>query len=366
MLLRGGWLRGLGVGFELSWWGAAENRRCSHRMPLHSRSDRVTGTEETFIRPPSIVERQCQATVTSVITSFAMNSSTPACSSRTVGAARAILAICLVLGCVFHFACASTMPAYAGPRRPAQTVARLHAPDIEIEEVDGFRRGWNTSDFEIAPGPHSALVRIEARRGNAQISSDALRVCFIAEAGHIYSVIPRVAAIGVGQGRWSPRIADETVNAWVPSKSLVSDETACTVLPTGPVFRIAWPLGSGNIRSTAMQEREGYFLQVKARLETRWYPVEEYSRKHPPAPDLGMRKWVTVLHVQIHADGSLMNVQIAVPSGSPLLDQIAVTAVQQAQPFPTPSSDLVKLTGMTTIPMAFEIMSAGKSPEANR
>ena len=301
-----------------------------------------------------------------MLTCFAMTSYSPTKGIQLAGAARTSLPICFLLGCIFNFACASTMPAYPGPRRPAQTVARLHAPDVDIEEVDGYRGGWNTSDFEIAPGTHSALVRIVARRRNAEFSSEALRVCFIAEAGHSYAVIPRVAAIGVGQGRWQPRIADETVNAWAPSKSLKADETACTMLPAGPVFRIAWPLGNGNIRGNAMEQRAGYFQQVKASVETQWNPVEEYARKDPAAPDLGMRKWVTVLHVQLHADGSLMNVQIAVPSGSPRLDQIAVSAVQQAQPFPAPSPDLVKLTGMTTIPLAFEIMGAGKSPEAIR
>jgi TonB family protein len=244
-------------------------------------------------------------------------------------------------------------------------VARLHARDIEIEEVDGYRGGLTTADFEIAPGTHSALVRIVARRETMEFSSEALRVCFVAEAGHTYAVIPRVAATGVGQGRWLPRIADETVNAWVPSKSLKAEETACSLQPMGPVFRIAWPIGNGNIRSNAMEQRTGYFLQVKARVEAHWSPVEEYARRSPADPDLGMRKWATVLHIQLRADGSLMEVRIAVPSGSPLLDEIAVTAVKQAQPFPAPSPDLVKRTGMTTIPLAFEIMGAGKSPEAH-
>jgi hypothetical protein len=77
-------------------------------------------------------------------------------------------------------------------------------------------------------------------------------VCFVAEAGHTYAVIPRVAAVGVGQGLWLPRIADETVNAWVPSKSLKAEETACSLQPMGPVLRIAWPLGNGNIHSLTL------------------------------------------------------------------------------------------------------------------
>jgi TonB family protein len=193
----------------------------------------------------------------------------------------------------------------------------------------------------------------------------ALRVCFVAEAGHTYAVIPRLAATGVGQGLWLPRIADETVNAWVPSKSQNAEETTCSLQSMGPVFRIAWPLGQGNIRSKAMEQRKGYFQQIKAQVEPQWRPVEDYARRSPADPDLGMRKWATVLHVQLRADGTLMNVQIAVPSGSPVLDEIAVSAVQQAQPFPAPSPDLVKQTGVTTIPLAFEIVGAGKSPAAN-
>jgi TonB family protein len=244
-------------------------------------------------------------------------------------------------------------------------VARLHARDIEIEEVDGYRGGLTTGDFEIAPGTHSALVRIEARREHAEVSSGSLRVCFVAEAGHTYAVIPRVAATGVGQGLWRPRIADETVNAWVQTKSLKAEDTTCSPQLMGPVFRIAWPLGNGNIRSNAMKQRTEYFQQVKARVEARWSPVEEYARRSSVNPDLGMRTWATVLHVQLRADGSLMDVRIAVPSGSPLLDEIAVTAVRQAEPFPSPSPDLVKQTGMTTIPLAFEIKGAGKSPKAD-
>ncbi len=244
-------------------------------------------------------------------------------------------------------------------------MARLHARDVDIEEVDGYRGGWTASDFEIAPGTHSALVRIVGRREHVAVSSGVLRVCFVSEAGHTYAVIPRMAATGVGQGPWLPRIADETVNAWVPSKSLNAEETACSEQSMEPVFRIAWPLGIGNIRSNAMEQRKGYFQQVKAHVEPQWRPIEEYARRNPTDPDLGMRKWATVLHVQLRADGSLMNVQIAVPSGSPVLDEIAVSAVQQAQPFPAPSPDLVKPTGMTTIPLAFEINGAGKSAMAN-
>jgi TonB family protein len=258
-------------------------------------------------------------------------------------------------------ACASTLPAYPGPRRPPETVARLHARDLDIEEVDGYRGGATTPDFEVTPGTHSALVHVVARRDHAAFSSESLRVCFVAEAGHTYAVIPRVVATGIGRGRWIPRIADETGNAWVPSQSLNAEETTCPAPPSGPVFRIAWPIGMGSIRSRAMAERTEYFDQVKTHLEPRWRPIEEYARRGGGASELGMRTWATVLHVQLRADGSLISVQVAVPSGSSLLDEIAVAAVHRAEPFPAPAPELVKQTGMTTLPLAFEVSGAGRS-----
>jgi TonB family protein len=278
--------------------------------------------------------------------------------------ARARLALCLALGSAFSATCASTLPAYPGPRRPAQSVARLHAKDIDIEEVDGYRGGMTTGDFEIAPGIHSALVRIVARRDRAEFGSEPSRVCFVAEAGHTYAVVPRVVATGIGQGVWVPRIADETVNGWVQSSSHRAENATCPSQPMGPVFRIAWPVGQGDIRSDTMRQRAEYFRQVKARVEAHWHPVEAYAHKGPADPDLGMRTWATVLHVQVRADGSLMGVRIVVPSGSPLLDEIAVSAVRQAEPFPAPSPDLLRRTSMTTLPLAFEIKGAGTSAKA--
>lgn len=73
---------------------------------------------------------------------------------------------------------------------------------------------------------------------------------------------------------------------------------------------------------------------------------------------MGLRTWVTVLHVRLHADGSLADTQIVVPSGASLLDQIAVAAVEQDQPFPAPFADLVKEAGVVTIPLAFEVAAA--------
>jgi len=142
------------------------------------------------------------------------------------------------------------------------------------------------------------------------------------------------------------------------SFSLATDAPACPSQPSAPVFRIAWPIGQGAI-AHSIQTHAGCFAQVNAHVELHWNPVEEYRRRNPASSDLGTRKWVTVLHIRLRADGSLADTQIVVPSGVAELDQIAISAVQEAQPFPPPSPDLVKQTGVVTVPMAFEILAAG-------
>ena len=227
---------------------------------------------------------------------------------------------------------------------------------MDIEEVDGYRGGWATDGFEVVPGTHAVGVRLLARRDHLQVESvTALRVCFAAEAGHTYAVEPRIIPT---VRKWLPRVADETANAWVPSQPLAADATTCTLEPAAPVFRIAWPIGQGGLVAKAKAQRQECFQQVKARVEAVWNPIEEYGRRNPAAPNLGMRKWATVLHVRLRADGSLADLQIVVPSGAPVLDQIAVSAIQQAQPFPPPPADLVKETGVVTVPLAFEIVIA--------
>jgi hypothetical protein len=121
---------------------------------------------------------------------------------------------------------------------------------------------------------HSVFVRLDARRKQVEVAADqSLRLCFAAEAGHTYAVIPKVVVASSRQGRWYPRVADETANAWVWSLSLAADVPACPAQPSAPVFRIAWPLGQGSI-AHAIDTRAGCFAQVKAHVEPHWNPVE--------------------------------------------------------------------------------------------
>jgi TonB family protein len=264
---------------------------------------------------------------------------------------------CVVLA-VMPAGCSATMAAYPGPRRPAAEVAHLRAPDMDIVAVDGYQAGISTSEFDVAPGTHVVVAHIDGRRRNVRVSSEEpMRLCFAAEAGHSYAIIPRLL---VRQRMWYPRVADETTDGWVPVQMLATVTATCALEHAKPVFHIAWPVGQGGLRAKATDERAACFEQVKERVESFWDPIEEYARRNPDGPALGMRKWATVLHARINADGSLADVQTIVPSGAPGLDEIAVAAVQQAQPFAPPPPELVKRAGIVTIPLAFEIMAAGR------
>lgn len=276
--------------------------------------------------------------------------------------ARTSLALAVVLASHSVAGCSSPLATYPGPRRPAAKVALLHAPDMEIEAVDGHPAGFATSEFEVAPGAHVVVARIDGRRRNVRVSSDeSLRFCFSAEAAHSYKIVPLLL---LRQRSWYARVADETTNGWVPVQSLRPDTTACALEHPRPVFRLAWPIGRGGIGNKARDERAESFHLIKSQVEMVWNPIEEYARRNPGGPDLGMRQWTTVLHLRLHADGSLADVQTVVSSGAPILDEIAVSAVRQAQPYPAPAPDLVQQSGVVTIPLAFEIMAGGTRAEA--
>jgi hypothetical protein len=78
---------------------------------------------------------------------------------------------------------------------------------------DALALAATASDFEIAPGMHVAQVRMAARRPRGEIISHGfLRVCFVAQAGHTYAMVPCAFATGVRHGLWYPQVADETSN----------------------------------------------------------------------------------------------------------------------------------------------------------
>jgi TonB family protein len=84
-----------------------------------------------------------------------------------------------------------------------------------------------------------------------------------------------------------------------------------------------------------------FFNRVKAQVRDQWRPAEEYRRRDPSGSIYGQQDRYTLLRVQLKADGSLANVALEKPSGVEFLDDEAIEAFKQAQPFPNPPKSLV-------------------------
>jgi TonB family protein len=85
-----------------------------------------------------------------------------------------------------------------------------------------------------------------------------------------------------------------------------------------------------------------FFNRVKAQVREQWHPAEVYRRRDPTGAIYGNKDRYTLLKVELKPDGSLSNVYLQEPSGIEFLDDEAIEAFKQAQPFPNPPRALVK------------------------
>lgn len=84
-----------------------------------------------------------------------------------------------------------------------------------------------------------------------------------------------------------------------------------------------------------------FFNRVKQQVRDKWHPGDEYHRRDPTGSIYGQKDRHTLLRVQLKPDGSLANVALETPSGVEFLDDEAIEAFKEAQPFPNPPKQLV-------------------------
>jgi TonB family protein len=84
-----------------------------------------------------------------------------------------------------------------------------------------------------------------------------------------------------------------------------------------------------------------FFNRVKSQVREHWRPVDVYRRRDPTGSIYGNKDRYTLLRVQLKPDGSLANLTLTTPSGVEFLDDEAMEAFKQAQPFPNPPPQLV-------------------------
>jgi hypothetical protein len=95
-----------------------------------------------------------------------------------------------------------------------------------------------------------------------------------------------------------------------------------------------------------------FFNRVKERVREHWKPAEEYQRRDPTGKIYGGEDRYTLLKVVLKADGSLANVSVDHTCGLDFLDDTAIEAFKEAQPFINPPRKLVE-DGHGTVSFAF-------------
>jgi TonB family protein len=96
-----------------------------------------------------------------------------------------------------------------------------------------------------------------------------------------------------------------------------------------------------------------FFNRVKRQVAEHWHPEEAYRRRDPTGAVYGRQNRYTELRIQLKPDGRLANVALAQPSGLEFLDDEAIEAFKEAQPFPNPPRQLVEASGVINFRFGF-------------
>jgi TonB family protein len=102
-----------------------------------------------------------------------------------------------------------------------------------------------------------------------------------------------------------------------------------------------------------------FFNRVKEQVRDHWKPVEEYRRRDPTGAIYGSQDRLTQVHVQLRPDGSLAKVSLSQTCGVDFIDDTAIEAFKQAQPFPNPPHQLVQASGLIDFDFGFYLEISG-------
>jgi TonB family protein len=150
---------------------------------------------------------------------------------------------------------------------------------------------------------------------------------------------PRTSGgVATGSPTPSPRAANGALPSLVPSEQQIA-----RAIGTGTQDHLK-DIDEGS--ETALNAKKwkfaSFFNRVKQQVRDHWRPAEEYRRRDPSGSIYGQKDRYTLLRVQLKPDGTLANVALETPSGVEFLDDEAIEAFKQAQPFPNPPKQLVE------------------------
>jgi TonB family protein len=135
---------------------------------------------------------------------------------------------------------------------------------------------------------------------------------------------------------------------------------------TPSVQQLARAIGSGTQdalqdvddgEETALSSKKwrfsAFFNRVKKQVAEHWHPEEAYRRRDPTGAVYGRQNRYTELRIQLKPDGRLANVGVGLPSGLEFLDDEAIEAFKEAQPFPNPPHQLLEASGLINFRFGF-------------
>ncbi|MSP72799.1 MAG: energy transducer TonB [Myxococcales bacterium] len=117
------------------------------------------------------------------------------------------------------------------------------------------------------------------------------------------------------------------------------------------------PVGDGTMLNTLAYRHAFFYNRVKESIARVWMPdVGSAHRRHDPTTRVyGIQDRTTVISFVLRPDGSLEDALIALDSGAPYLDEVALRAIREAQPFPNPPSALMDGDGRIHMRLAFHL-----------
>jgi TonB family protein len=165
-----------------------------------------------------------------------------------------------------------------------------------------------------------------------------------------------------GGGEIAPRTTGEGGEGGVKQPELrPSEELLARAIGGGSVDHIE-DAERGDF--TALNSRKwkfaGFFNRMKRQVAQNWHPDQVYLRRDPSGKVYGTKDRITVLHVSLTPNGQVAKVYVAKPSGVDFLDEEAVRAFREAQPFPNPPGGLVdSRSNLITFSFGFHFQIGG-------
>ena len=97
---------------------------------------------------------------------------------------------------------------YPGPRRPSSQVAIIEGRDLLIDWIDGMDVRGKRQRFEVLPGDHQLVVRLNYVKNYYYFSvrhyaEKPTGLCVIAQPGHYYGLTANMAG-----SLWEPVVLD--------------------------------------------------------------------------------------------------------------------------------------------------------------